>query len=327
MKRREFIVAFSSAVAWSFGTHAQQTERIRRIGILTSLAENDPEAKSRFGTLVQSLQKLGWVEGRNLQIEYRRGTGGTLRKSLAEELLTTQPDVLIGTSTASLRALQQATNIVPIVFITVSDPVGDGFVASLAQPGGNITGFASTDPQMTGKWYELLKAIAPHVSKVLILFNPTTAPHSLYLEPLEQQAPSFGLEAVPAPVQTSAAIEAAMAMVKDGASWGVLTMPDSFLFIHRDQIANLAARHRVAAIHALRAHVASGGLISYGVDVLAQYAQAAAYIDRLLKGEKPSSLPVQLPNTFETVVNLKTAKALGLEIPASILAQADEIIE
>jgi putative ABC transport system substrate-binding protein len=327
MQRRTFIKAVGATLVYPFSVHAQPTNPLRRVGILTSLAENDPEAKSRFGALVSSLQKLGWVEGRNLQIEYRRGTGGTLRKSLADELVVLQPDVLIGTSTASLRALQQATTSIPTVFISVSDPVNDGFVASLAQPGGNITGFASTEPQMAGKWYELLKAVAPHITQALILFNPNTAPHSLYMEPLTALAPSFGLKAVPSPVQSAADIEAAFAALEGRAGWGVVAMPDSFLFIHRDKISNLAALRRVPAVFALRSHVASGGLISYGVDVLDQYARAATYIDRILKGEKPSNLPVQLPTEFETAINLKAAKALGLEVPGSILAQADEVLE
>jgi putative ABC transport system substrate-binding protein len=327
MRRREFIAALGSASLCALGARAQQSERVRRIGILTSLAENDPEAKSRFGAFVQGLQKVGWVEGRNLQIEYRRGSGGGVGKNLADELVNSQPDILIGTSTVSLRALQQATRTIPIVFVGVSDPVSDGFVMSLAHPGGNITGFASTEPQMAGKWYELLKAVAPHISKVLILFNPNTAPHSLYMEPLRTSASSFGLEAIPAPVRTSADIEAAMAPIGDGTGWGVVAMPDSFLFVHRSQVSNLAAHHRVPAVYALRSHVMSGGLIPYGVDVLEQYAQAATYTDCILKGEKPNNLPVQLPTKFELVVNLKTATALGLTIPPSLLARADEVIE
>ncbi len=323
MRRRTFIGLLAGGIA----PLPARAQPVRRIGILTSLAENDPEGKSRFGRLAQSLEGLGWAEGRNLQIAYRRGTGGALRRTLADELLARQPDLLIGTSTASLRILQQASNSVPILFIGVSDPVSDGFVASLAQPGGNITGFASTEPRMAFKWYELLRAVAPRTTRTLVLFNPDTAPHSLYMEPLKSSASTFGLEAVPAPVRTSAEIEAALAPVGGRGGWGLVAMPDSFLFVHRGQVAAMAARQGLPAVYALRSHVASGGLISYGVDVLDQYARAATYVDRILRGEKPSNLPVQLPTKFETAVNLRTAKALGIEVPDALLIQADEVIE
>ncbi|MBL0407877.1 ABC transporter substrate-binding protein [Microvirga aerilata] len=327
MRRREFIAACGSAVLWSFGARAQQPDRLRRIGVLTSGSENDPESKRYFGSLVQGLQKLGWIEGRNFQFEIRRATGGVITKELADDLARLQLDVLIGASTAGLRMLQQATRTIPIVFIGVSDPVRDGFVASLARPSGNITGFSSTEPSMVDKWYELLKGIAPQTAKALILFNPNTAPQSLYLERLKATAPSFGLEAIPAPVQTSADIESALSRVSGDEGWGMVSMPDSFLWVHRQQVSNLAAQHRVPAIYPLRAHATSGGLISYGVDFVDLWARAATYIDRILKGERPSDLSVQRPVTFETVVNLKAAKALGLVVPDAVLVQADEIIE
>jgi putative ABC transport system substrate-binding protein len=327
MRRREFIAACGSAVLWPFSARAQQPARIRRIGLLTSGSENDPEAKRYFGALAQGLQKLGWVESRNFQFEIRRATGGVIAQALADDLMKSQPDILVGASTAGLRVLQQATRAIPIVFIGVSDPVRDGFVASLARPGGNITGFSSTEPGMVDKWYELLKSVAPQITKVLILFNPNTAPHSLYLERLKAAAPSFGLEAVPAPVQTSADIEGALARGGDNGSWGMVSMPDSFLWFHRQQVSDLAAQHRVPAVYPLRAHATSGGLISYGIDFPDLWARAATYIDRILRGEKPSDLPVQGPVTFETVVNFKAAKALGLVVPDAVLAQADEVIE
>jgi putative ABC transport system substrate-binding protein len=226
-----------------------------------------------------------------------------------------------------LKALQQATRTIPIVFMGVSDPVRDGFVASLAQPGGNITGFSTTEPGMVDKWYELLKGVAPETTTALILFNPNTAPHSLYLERLKAAAPSFGLEATPAPVQTSADIEGALSRVSGDVGWGMISMPGSFLWFYRQQVSNLAAQHRVPAVYPLRAHATSGGLISYGADFPDLWARAATYIDRILKGEKPSDLPVQGPVTFETVVNLQAAKALGLVVPDTVLVQADEIIE
>jgi putative ABC transport system substrate-binding protein len=235
--------------------------------------------------------------------------------------------VIIASSTVGVRLLQQATRTIPIVFMGVSDPVRDGFVSSLAKPGGNVTGFSSTEPGMTAKWYQLLKGVAPRVTKVLILYNPNTAPHSLYLEPLKAQAPSFGFEAVSAPVQTRADIEATLTRDGENGGWGMISMPDSFLWFHRQQIADLAARYRIPAVYPLRIHVLSGGLISYGADFADLWARAPTYVDRILRGEKPSDLPVQQPAKFETTINLKVARALGLEVPHLIAAQADEVIE
>ncbi len=327
MRRREFMAALGSIPLCAIGTRAQPPDRIRRIGWLTASAENDPLAKRYFGAVAQGLQKLGWVEGRNFQIEYRRPHGGVITKDIADEIVRAQPDILVGGSTASLKVLQQATRTIPILFMNVSDPVRAGLVASLGRPGGNITGFTTYEPTMTGKWLELLKAVAPHLSKVLILFNPNTAPHHLYTEPLKAGAPSFGLEAVPAPVQTSADIEVALARTDESGGWGMVALPDPFLYVHRDQISNLAARYRVPAVYPYRYHVTNGGLISHGVDQIDQYAQAATYVDRILRGEKPGDLPVQAPVKFETIINLKVARALGLEVPDTILAQADEVIE
>jgi putative ABC transport system substrate-binding protein len=211
--------------------------------------------------------------------------------------------------------------------MNVSDPVRAGLVASLGRPGGNITGFTTYEPTMAGKWLELLKAVAPYLSKVLILFNPDTAPHHLYMEPLKVGAPSLGLEAVPAPVQTSADIEVALTRIGESREWGMVALPDPFLYVHRDHISYLAARYRVPSVYPYGYHVTNGGLISHGVDQIDQYAQAAAYIDRILRGEKPGDLPVQAPVKFETIINLKAARALGLEVPDTILAQADEVIE
>ena len=327
MRRREFIAALASASLYAAGGHAQQFERIRRIGLLSSAAANDPEGQRYVGVFVQGLRSLGWVEGRNFQFEVRRATGGTLTQDLADDLVRSQPDVIMASSTVGVRVLQQATRTIPIVFMGVSDPVRDGFVSSLAKPGGNVTGFSSTEPGMTAKWYQLLKGVAPRVTKVLILYNPNTAPHSLYLEPLKAQAPSFGFEAVSAPVQTRADIEAILARDGENGGWGMISMPDSFLWFHRQQIADLAARYRVPAVYPLRIHVLSGGLISYGADFADLWARAPTYVDRILRGEKPSDLPVQQPAKFETTINLKVARALGLEVPHLIAAQADEVIE
>jgi putative ABC transport system substrate-binding protein len=327
MRRREFIAVLGSASLCALRVHAQPIERTRRIGLLSSAPENDPVSKRLIDALVQELQRLGWVEGRDFRIDIRRSASGVATQDLADALVSLQPDILIGSSTVGLRVLQKATRTIPIVFIGVSDPVSDGFVTSLAKPGGNITGLSSTEPKMTSKWYEILKATAPQVRRVLILFNPNTAPHSLYLEPLKAEAPSFGFEAVPAPVQTNAEIGGALSRAGDSKDWGMVAMPDSFLWFHRQHIADLAARYRLPAVYALRAHVASGGLISYGYDQLDLFTRAASYVDRIFRGEKPSDLPVQQPVKFETAINLKAAKALGLEIPDSLLVQADEVIE
>jgi putative ABC transport system substrate-binding protein len=331
MRRRDFIAALGGAALGPFGALAQQAQRQRRIGYLTAAAENDPEGIRNVDALVKGLANLGWTEGRNLQFEVRRATAGVITKDFAENLVRSQPDVLIAPSTVALKLLHQATGTIPIVFIGVSDPISDGVVASLARPGGNITGFISTEPKMVDKWYELLKAIAPQVTRALILFNPKTAPYGLYEERLRTAAPSFGLEAVPAPVQTPADIEGALSQAGEsggyGGGWGMVSMPDSFLWVHRDRLSDLAARHRVPAVYPLRAHAMSGGLISYGMDFRDLHGRAANYVDRILKGEKPGELPVQAPVNFETAVNLKAAKVLGLEVPDSVLAQADEVIE
>jgi putative ABC transport system substrate-binding protein len=328
MRRREFLALLGAlGSAWPLIVQAQQSERVRRIGLLSAAAANDPEGQRYRGALVQGLQKLGWIEDRNFQIEVRRATGGTTTQDLADDLVRAQPDVIIAPSTVGVKLLQQATRTIPIVFINVSDPVRDGFVASLARPGGNITGVSSTEPAMTGKWYELLKAIAPQTTRALILFNPNTAPHSLYLEPLKTEAPSFRLEAVPAPVLTRADIEGALAQASGSAGWGMISLPDSFLWFHRQLIADLAAQHRIPAVYPLRAHALSGGLVSYGADFVDQWARAASYIDRILKGERAADLPIQTPVKFETIVNLRTARALGLQVPDLLLAGADEIIE
>jgi putative ABC transport system substrate-binding protein len=229
MRRREFIAVLGSASLCPVGVLAQPTGRTRRIGLLSSAPENDPLSKRIIGAFVQELQRLGWVEGQDFRIDIRRGASGVVTQDLADALVSLQPDVLIGSSTVGLRVLQKATRTIPTVFIGVSDPVTDGFVASFAKPGGNITGFSSTEPKMTSKWYELLKATAPQVKRVLILFNPNTAPHSLYLEPLKAEAPSFGFEAVPAPVQTNAEIDGALSRAGDSKEWGMVAMPDSYL--------------------------------------------------------------------------------------------------
>jgi putative ABC transport system substrate-binding protein len=332
MRRREFIAGVGGAAAVSVfaapALRAQQTERTRRIGVLAGLAEGDPETQLRRNALEGGLEQFGWVANRNVQIAYRWAAGDADRiQDYAAELAGLNPDVILVANTPALAALRRQTDTIPIVFVGVSDPVGDGFVANLARPAGNITGFSNYEPAMGGKWLELLKAIAPRTVRIALLFNPDTAPHSIFLDTIRAAAPSFAAELISAPVRASAEIERTLGALAREPNSGLIVMPDTFTFVRRNMITALASHHRLPAIYPFRVFAASGGLLSYGVELVAQYRQAATYIDQILKGTKPSDLPVQAPTKFELVINLTAAKVLGLEIPPSLLAIADGVIE
>jgi putative ABC transport system substrate-binding protein len=331
MRRREFITLIGGAGAWPLAARAQQPERIRRIGGLTGYAETDPDSQSRFAIFQHRLQELGWTIGQNMQIDYRWSAGDADQaRALAKKLVEMQPDVILAETTPAVRALQQVTDTIPIVFTSVSDPIGSGFVANMARPGGNITGFTNFESSMGGKWLEVLKAIAPSVSHVASMFNPTVSTHiaaGYYLHDLEDAAQRFKVEQVIAPVQNADDIERSINTLAYKPGGGLIVLPDAFTLVHRDQIISLAAQHRLPAVCSFRSFATDGGLVSYGSNPMDQIPRAAAYVDRILKGEKPSDLPVQSPTKFELVINLKTAKALGLDVPLHLQQLADEVIE
>jgi len=326
MRRRDFITLVGgSAVAWPLALHAQQSGQMRRIGVLMPYAKDDPEAQARITAFLQGLQKLGWTEGRNLQIEYRWGSGD-LQKA-ATELVALSPDVIFASSTAAVAALQQATRSVPIVFANVGDPVSGGFVASLAKPGGNITGFTVYDYTMAAKWVELLKEIAPYVTHVGVIRSPSDTASMGQLGVIQSAARSFGLEVSPLGGRDARDIEQTVTEFAGGSNRGLITVATPLSINNRDLIISLATRHRLPAVYSVRFFAAAGGLISYGPDSVDESRQAAGYVDRILKGEEPGSLPVQSATKFELVINLKAAKAIGLTVPPSLLARADAIIE
>jgi len=326
MRRRDFITLVGgSAVAWPLALHAQQSGQMRRIGVLMPYAKDDPEAQARITAFLQGLQKLGWTEGRNLQIEYRWGSGD-LQKAAAE-LVALSPDVIFANGTPAVAALQQATRSVPIVFAFVGDPVSGGFVASLAKPGGNITGFTNFDYGMGAKWVELLKEIAPYVTHVGVIRDPTVTVSIGQLGVIQSAARSFGLEVSPLGGRDARDIEQTVTEFAGGSNRGLITVATPLSINNRDLIISLAARHRLPAVYPYRFFVTDGGLISYGADPADQNRQAAGYVDRILKGEKPADLPVQSATKYELVINLKAAKAIGLTVPPSLLSRADEIIE
>jgi putative ABC transport system substrate-binding protein len=326
IRRREFIVTLGGAAAWSLAARAQQPARMRRIGVLMNLASDDTEEQARLAAFHQGLQELGWTVGRNVQIDYRWGAGDAGRfHRYAEELLALAPDVILASATPSVQALQQATHSVPIVFAQVSDPVGMGLVASLARPGGNITGFTPMEFGFGAKWLELLKEIAPRVTRVAVLRDLTIGPAQL--SAIQAVAPSFGVELSAVGVRDAGEIERAVGAFARSSNAGMVVTASTAAAVHRDLITMLATRHRLPAVYAFRYYVTGGGLISYGANTIDIYRRAASYVDRILKGEKPADLPVQAPNNYELVINLKTAKALGLDVPATLLARADEVIE
>jgi len=329
MRRREFITLLSgAATAWPLAALAQQPGTPRRIGVLIQVAEGDPQARIEVATFLRGLQKLGWIEGHNLRIDTRWGGGDAdLIRKYAAELVALAPEVVLAPGGTVVGALQQASRTVPIVFVNVTDPVGRGYVASLAQPVGNATGFTSFEFGMGGKWLEVLKEMAPPVTRAAVLRDPVITAGMGYLAAIHALAPSIGVQVTPVDVRQTSDIERAVAAFARTPNSGLIVTADPAAIVHREAIIALAARHRLPAVYPYRFFVISGGLISYGLDNIEQYRLAAGYVDRILKGEKPGDLPVQAPTKYELAINLKTAKALGLEVPPTLLARADEVIE
>jgi putative tryptophan/tyrosine transport system substrate-binding protein len=332
VNRRAFISALVSA-ACSRSGYAQQhreADRVRRIGVLVAPAENDPEIQRRLTVFARKLQDLGWAEGRNVQIERRFAAGDANRmQQHATELVAMHPDVIVAATSRPATLLRLGTSTIPILFVFVSDPIGSGLVGSMARPGGNITGFTDIEDSLSGKWLELLKEIAPDVARVAFLFNPDTmsGAEAYFLQPFEAAALKLGIASQMSAVRAAAEIEAALAGLSGQPGSGLVVAPDVFTRVHRELIITSAAGHSLPAIYPFKYFVAEGGLISYGIDAPDLWPRAAVYVDRILKGEKPADLPVQAPTKFELVINLKTAKALGISVPATLLARADEVIE
>jgi putative tryptophan/tyrosine transport system substrate-binding protein len=331
IRRRQFITLLGgAAAAWPVAARAQQSERPRRIGVLMGTAEDDQQTGPFLRAFNRALQELGWIEGRNIQVDYRFGASDVDRmRRFAKEFVSTQPDLIVGHATPATAALARETKIIPIIFVVVSDPVGAGFVASLARPGGNMTGFVNIEASMGGKWVEFLKEISPRLARVAFIYNPETAPHSYYLGPFEAAARSLGVEPMPSPVRGADDIEAVIRGLGERSDGGVAVMPDTFMSTLRvyNLIISLTARHRVPTIYPYRYMAAAGGLLSYGTDNADLFRRTPTYIDRILKGAKPAELPVQLPTKFEFVVNLQTARALDIDVPLKLRAFADEVIE
>ena len=330
MRRREFITFFGvAALAGPRAARAQQADRVRRVGVLMSRAAGDPEEQARFAGFLQGLQKLGWTDGRNVRIDYRWAAADADRsRTYAAELVALAPDVILASGSTSVAALLQTTRTVPIVFVNVIDPVGAGYVARLARPGGNATGFTAFEYSLSGKWLELLKEIAPNLTRIAILRDPALAAGIGQFAAIQAMAPSsFGVELSPIDVRDGGEIERDVAAFARELNGGLIVTGSSSAAVHRELIVMLAARHRLPAVYPFRYFVTSGGLISYGPDPIDEFRRAAGYVDRILKGEKAADLPVQAPTTYELAINLKTAKALGLTLPPSLLARADEVIE
>ncbi|HET7166247.1 MAG TPA: ABC transporter substrate-binding protein [Pseudolabrys sp.] len=328
MRRREFITLIGGAVAMPLVAGAQQRERMRRIGVLMGTAAADPEGQARIAAFRQGLQKLGWTEGQNAQVDVRWGGGDAdLDRRFAAELVALTPDVILATASSTVAALQGATRTVPIVFAHAADPVAAGFVDSLARPGGNTTGFVLFEYGISAKWLELLKEIAPSVTRVAVLRDPAMAAGTGQFGALQSVAPSFGVELSPVNVRDGDEIERVVTTFARSSNGGLIVTASPLALLHRNLIVELAARHKLCAVYNLRPFVTAGGLISYGSDIPDLLRRAAGYVDRILKGEKPADLPVQAPTKFEMVINIKTAKALGITVPPSVLARTDEIIE
>jgi putative tryptophan/tyrosine transport system substrate-binding protein len=327
MRRREFIAVLGGAAAWALTARAQQAEHVRRVGVLFGLAEDDRAAKARIAAFRQGMQELGWSEGRNLHLDIRWFHSERI-ESRAAELVGAMPEVLLATNSPSVAALRHATSAIPIVFVGIGDPVGQSFVESLSRPGGNITGFTGLEFSLGEKWVGFLKELAPGVTRIAFLFHPEMGPYyPLWLKSVEAAAATVGVETAAAPVRAPADIERTIRAIAAQPNGGLVVQPDSYTIANRRLIIELAAQHRLPAVYTYRDETAEGGLVSYGPDVPDLYRRCAAYVDRILKGERPADLPVQQPLKYELVVNLKTAKALGLTVPDSLLARADEVIE
>jgi putative tryptophan/tyrosine transport system substrate-binding protein len=328
MRRREFMTLVGGVAAWPLAARAQQSERKRRVGVLMGLAADDAEAQDRIAAFEQVLQQSGWTNGRNLQIDYRRGAGNAeVTRKYAAELIALAPDVILASGGTVVGPLLQATRSVPIVFTQTPDPVAAGFVSSLARPGGNATGFTTAEYGISGKWLELLKEIAPGVTRAAVLRDPSIPAGIGQFTSIQSVAPSFGIELSPVDVRDASEIERAVAAFARGSNGGLIVTSSGSAAVHRELIITLAARHRLPAVYNYRYFATSGGLISYGPDPIDQYRRAAGYVDRILKGEKAADLPVQAPTKYELAINLKTARALGLTVPPTLLARADEVIE
>jgi ABC-type uncharacterized transport system substrate-binding protein len=329
VNRRKLITLLGgAAVAWPLAARAQQGERIRRVGVLMLYAENDPQGEVRAAVFRQTLESLGWAPGRNVEIDFHWGVGDSawVASALAQ-LLKRAPDVIVTNGGATLRPAQRATAAMPVIFIGGADPVADGFVQSLAHPGGNLTGFSTLEPSFGAKLLQLLKEVAPDVKQAAVLINADSPSSRRLFESIAAAAPKLAVEVVVVPLREPPDIEAAMTRFGSESARGVIVPPDPATNTHRSLIVELAARYRLPAVYALRAAAVEGGLMSYGVDIPDLFRRAAGYVDRVLRGEKPADLPVQLPTKFELVINLKTAKALGLVVPMTLQASADEVIE
>jgi len=329
MRRREFIALIGSSTAWSIVARAQQTARARRIGVLINLSESDQEAQRLLTAFREELARLGWVDGRNLRIDYRWASGDVVRiRTLAKELVQLSPDIIVGYATPSIVSLRQETESIPIVFLSVTDPVGQGLVESLAHPGGNITGFAVFEFSLGAKWLGALRQIAPNLKRVTTIFNPKTAPYyPVYLRAIEIAASSLDVEAIAIELQDETEIERTINTLAREPDSGLIAMPDSFNMTYRQAIIRSASQYRLPAIYYFPLFAIDGGLISYGPDETDMFRRTAGYVDRILKGAKAGDLPVQQPTSFRLVINLRTANALGITVPAALLAAADEVIE
>jgi putative ABC transport system substrate-binding protein len=328
MRRREFITFLGAAVAWPFAARAQRPDQLRRIGFVSSNAESDPEDQLLVATFRKGLEELGWTDGRNVRIDYRFSRGDALlMPKLAKELVELRPEVIVAAGTFAATAVRQQTLSIPIVFVQVPDPVAAGFVTNLARPEGNITGFTNFEFSIGGKWLEAIKECAPGVSRVALVFDPANPSWAAYVRTIEAAAPSFKVHLTPVGVRDAAEIETNITAFAREPNGALVVLPGPVTVRHRGPIIAMAARHRLPAIYPYRLFVTNGGLMSYGGDIADLYKQAASYVDRLLKGAKPADLPVQLPTKYEMAINLKTAKALDLTLPPTLLASADEVIE
>jgi putative ABC transport system substrate-binding protein len=327
--RREFIAGLGSAAAWPLAARAQQPERGRRVGVLMNVVQEDTSGPAEVMAFRQGLTELGWIEGRNIDIAFRwPGSDIERTHTFAKELVGLRPDVLIGRSSPTTAALKQAAGTIPIIFVNVAAPVEQGFVQSLARPGGNITGFTNFEASIGGKWLQLLKEADPRIARVAVIYNPQTAPFAgLFLRSVQSAAPTFTVEVVAMPIQSEAEIEAALTMFARQPFGGLIAIPDTFTVQHRDLIIALTARDRVPALYANLVSTSIGGLMAYSVDTRDLMQRAATYVDRILKGANPANLPVQQPAKFQLSINLKTAKAIGLDLPPTLIARADEVIE
>jgi putative ABC transport system substrate-binding protein len=327
LRRREFIRLLGSAAAWPLAARGQQADRMKRLAVLTGLDEHDPESKARLVGFWRAFETLGWLEGRNVLVDYRYAPAGTAAQARAKELVALHPDVILAAGTPNTAALKQETSTIPVVFVGVADPISSGFAESLVRPGGNFTGFMLYEESITGKWLAMLKEIAPAIRRAAIVSNPKTVPYDYFLRAAEAAAPLVGLQIMPERVENTADIERTIKSLAQVPGSGMILPPDTTTLVNRDLVIRLAALHRLPAVYSLRNFVTGGGLMSYGTDFVNLFRQAAVYVDRVLSGAKPADLPVQVPTRYETIINVKTANALGLAVPPALLVAADEVIE